>query len=115
VGLIAVNKGGCWGCAYEATCACSDGAPLTCKKMEPVCAPGQEIAIINGCYECVEPQDCKIVPCDGTAPTCTEEQNAIDSDDVVFVDQSVCTIAVDCLPGYIGVDTNGAGYVGNCG
>jgi len=112
-GLIAINKGGCWGCAYETTCSCSDGQPLVCKIMEPTCAAGLEKAIINGCYECVDPLTCEAVKCDNE-PTCTDEQTAIDSDDDGCLDQCVCAIAIDCLPGYVPADTNGDGCDDTC-
>ena len=56
--LVALNKGGCWGCGYPITCTCSDGTNATCNSQIPVCNEGQELAVQEGCYACVDPINC---------------------------------------------------------
>jgi len=68
--MMAVDKGGCWGCGYVETCTCSQATTVDCKLPEPTCDEGTELAIQyddNGktCYACVDPITC-IEPDAGT-------------------------------------------------
>jgi len=113
-GLIAVNKGDCWGCGYAATCSCSDGETVICKMLPPTCKDGQELAEVSGCYECVNPLTCKEESGCEAAPECTKEQTLVDSNDDGCDDKCECLMSTDCSDGYKPVDTNGDGCLDDC-
>ena len=46
------------GCTCEPH-ACSDATEALCDMIPPECAPGEILAVQNGCYACVDPDTCK--------------------------------------------------------
>lgn len=102
-----VCQGGQWQCAPDpsALCLapCDDGSTLTCRMMEPECAVDEVLAVIEGCYLCVDPDTCQPRPvsdqcddgsdylCDIIPPVCTDfEILAIQDSCVACVNPDTC-------------------------
>ena len=88
--MIALQKGGCWGCGNAETCSCADGSALTCDAPEPSCGSDSELAIVNGCHRCVDPLTCEEVVAK-PPPQCLVDSDCVWSEYAV-----IATSAEDC-------------------
>lgn len=52
------DASGCVEFGYCEYPSCDDGSEVYCLIFPPTCAPGQTLAIRNGCYECVDARTC---------------------------------------------------------
>lgn len=80
----------------ETTPTCNDGSDVVCEMVPPDCDDSQELAIIDGCYECVPAGSCG----EPTNPTCDnvdcEEGYQCEMQDVVCV-QAPCPPVPVCV------------------
>lgn len=89
---------GSWTC--DGACrddACDDGSMLACRRLEPTCEDYEIAAIIDGCWECVNPRTC--VP--WGEPGCRSD---IDCDAGAVCDDCAtgsCPFCEDCVPGCV--------------
>ncbi len=58
-GLVPFPKRFGWGCGYRDTCSCSRPAKKLCDVEIPRCHLSDELALVNDCYQCVDPVTCQ--------------------------------------------------------
>ncbi|MGI6394726.1 MAG: hypothetical protein ACOX2F_08410 [bacterium] len=84
-------------CPKDRIKKCDDGSIVTCKMAEPVACYGDHlaVAIIDGCYKCVDILDCRDGSCDdGTTPACDMMPPTCEKDEILAY-QKGCYYCVD--------------------
>jgi hypothetical protein len=91
--LIPINKNGCWGCAYQDTCTCSDGNPVVSAMEAPNCPEMLELAAQEGAFYCVDPMTCEPQGSISDQPCTANEECTISEYGTVVTNADEC----DCI------------------
>lgn len=91
------------GCLLGYACGCepgtcSDGSELTCKMAEPQCSDGQVLAVINGCYQCLDAETCE-------PPTACKDGDTWDEELAACCPDAIWVADCLCEPGYVPMST----------